>query len=443
MAAGIAVVGAALPAAASAATENASAAAPRGAYVPGEVVVGLRGGGSKVVELTNGVSVPEAIQRLERRSGVRYAQPNWIATASLIPLDRGSSGAPAGWMADQWNLLDKPGGIRVPDAWDNLVAAGAPGGTDVIVAVVDTGVALTDSPTSSTSLAPDFLPTKYVRGIDVVDDDTVPADRNGHGTHVAGTIAEEVTLDASSTEADYETGIAYGARLMPVRVLDATGAGSATNVAEGISWAANNGADVINVSLQFDPAVISCVQVPTVCEAIREANRLGALVVAAAGNALTGKGTSRALFPAAAPGAVAVAATTEHGCLAEYSHFNRRVDLLAPGGGTARPAASRGACAADSRQILQLTYSCFPTCTGDVPGFAIRPDTGTSMAAAHTSAVAALVRASGVAGVDPSPKRLFKRLSCTARKGGKPRRFYHQGMLDAARATSPTVRCRR
>ena len=295
-------------------------AAGQRAYVPDEVVVGIDGEAPRVHRLAPGTTVGEAIAALERDPAVEFAQPNWIARASLTPLDRGTPGTPGGWAADQWSFLGKPGGIRVARAWDRLIAAGAPGGAGTIVAVVDTGIAHVASAGGFVP-SPDFAPGQFVPGIDIVDDDSVAVDENGHGTHVAGTIAEQVTLDQPAAVTDYLTGIAYGARLMPVRVLDRSGAGSATDVGEGILWAARNGADVINVSLQFDAAVTGCEQVPTVCAATREARRLGAFVVAAAGNAVSGKGERRALFPGAAPGVFAVGATTEHGCLAIYSTF--------------------------------------------------------------------------------------------------------------------------
>lgn len=411
------------------------------AYVPDEVVVGIEGESAQVRELGAGTSVDEAIAELERDPAVEFAQPNWIARSSLTPFDRGTAGTPGGWAADQWSFLGRPGGIRVGRAWDRLIAAGAPGGAGAIVAVVDTGIAHAAA-NGGFLPSPDFAPAQFVPGIDLVDDDSAPLDENGHGTHVAGTIAEQVTVGEPAAFNDYLTGIAYGASLMPVRALDRGGAGSATDVGDGILWAARNGADVINLSLQFDAAVTGCKQVPTVCEATRKANRLGSFVVAAAGNALTGKGKRRALYPGAAPGVFAVGATTEHGCLAAYSHFRDRTDLLAPGGGRPRPAASHAACADDRRPVLQLSYDCFPGCFGGYDRFNIRPDLGTSMSAAHTSGVAALVRASGISGTDPGPKRLAERLICTARPGAT-KRFYAPGLLDALRATDPARKCAR
>ncbi len=114
-------------------------AAAQRAYVPDEVVVGIEGEAPRVHRLAPGTTVGEAIAALERDPTVEFAQPNWIARASLAPLDRGTPGTPGGWAADQWSFLGKPGGIRVGRAWDRLIAAGAPGGAGTIVAVVDTG----------------------------------------------------------------------------------------------------------------------------------------------------------------------------------------------------------------------------------------------------------------------------------------------------------------
>lgn len=414
-----------------------------GAFVPGEAIVGLAGGGTTVAELAPGTPVKRGIAELRNDPGVRFAAPNWIAHASVDVLDQGANGQPGGWQVDQWSFLGRPGGIRVGPAWQRLEELSRPGGLGTVVAVVDTGLAYASAPGGYLP-SPDFGMAQFVPGVDLVDDDGAPLDENGHGTHVAGTIAEQVTRGQPSSDPDYLTGIAYGARLMPVRVLDASGVGSTDDVATGILWAARNGADVINLSLNFDPAVNRCNEVPTVCAAIRKATRMGALVIGAAGNALSGNGKHRALFPGGAPHALAVGATTEHGCLAAYSGYGKRTDLLAPGGGKPRPGgASQPRCSGDKRPILQLTYPCFPMdCAGDHDQFAIRPDVGTSMSAAHTSGVAALVIASGVAGGDPTPDRLAARLGCTARPRS-PERYYGAGLLDAARAVDPGRDCDR
>jgi serine protease len=418
------------------------APAGAGAFVPGEVVVGLAGGGQRVLELPPGVAVGEAIGTLRDRPRVTYANPNWVARAALDPFDRGDSGEPHGWRADQWNFLGAPGGVRVPKAWNRAIAAGAAGGDGVTIAVVDTGVAYTGPPPDGFAISPDFVPEQFVPGRDFVDGDSWPVDENGHGTHVAGTIGERVTLGAPAPEDDFLTGLAYGARLMPVRVLDANGAGGSADVAAGILWAAHNGADVINVSLQLPSQVRRCNQVRSVCRATRKAKRLGALVVAAAGNSLAGTGRPRALFPAQAPGVLSVGAATEHGCLAAYSNYGKGLDLLAPGGGSERGVAARRRCKADSESVRQVSFDCFPggLCSNGYDAFGIRSEIGTSMAAAHASGVAALVEASGVLGAEPSSKRLRKRLRCTARNHPPPR-YYGAGLLDATRATDPRRRC--
>ena len=406
-------------------------------HVPGQVVVGLRDGGRRVVELAPGETLAGRIDALERRPGIAYAAPNYLARTAINPLDGGSAGVPGGWRLDQWNFLAAPGGIRVDGAWDQLIEDRRPGGTGVTIAVVDTGVAYTSAEGGGVG-APDFATGQFVPGIDFVDDDDRPLDENGHGTHVAATLGEQLTTRPGQRDPGWLTGVAYGAKLMPVRVLDASGAGSATDVAQGIAWAAKHGADVINVSLQFDKSIGSCEEVPEVCAAVRKARRRGSLVIAAAGNALSGIGKPGALFPAAAPGALSVGATTEHGCIADYSYFGNGVDLVAPGGGPPRVEAARPDCAADGRPILALTLGCFPGICGlgSYGDFAIRPDTGTSMAAAHVSGVAALVIAAMAAGRDPSPRALVGRLLCTARPV-EPKRFFRAGQLDALRAVKP------
>jgi serine protease len=151
----------------------------------------------------------------------------------VIPDDPGDSAQREGWTRLQWNFAG-PAGVGAPRAWGNLIAAGAPGGAGVTVAVIDTGVAYPGNKHARPA-SPDLSASRFVPGYDFVDDDDDPYDENGHGTHVASTIAEQ-------TDNGYGvTGLAYGVRIMPVRVLDRNGDGEADTVAKGVRYATDHG----------------------------------------------------------------------------------------------------------------------------------------------------------------------------------------------------------
>jgi serine protease len=349
------------------------------------------------------------------------ALPEVQAHADFIPDDPGTAGHPAGWAGLQWNFAG-PSGVDAPAAWDNLIAAGAPGGAGVTVAVVDTGIAYEDRYPYRRS--PDLSATRFVPGYDFIGGDPYPFDLNGHGTHVASTIAEETNNTLGVT------GLAYGVQLMPVRVLNRYGAGSPTSVARGIRFAADHGADVINVSLSFNWRTTAR-QIPQVVQALDYAQAQGSLVVASAGN------TSRSMipYPARRQSVLAVGATTEHGCLASFSNFGPDLDLVAPGGGTDARLLRDPSCRAGrrGRSIYQLTLR-----SRSVTSFGLRGFAGTSMATPHVSATAALVIASGVLGADPSPATIAERLAQTTRDHGSPGydTRYGWGLVNAAAATA-------
>ena len=173
----------------------------------------------------------------------------------------------------QWNFLPDTG-INAPQAWSHLQAVGRPGGKGVTVAVLDTGVAYSDRDRFRRS--PDFAPHRFVRGWDFVGEDPYPNDDNGHGTHVASTIAENTGNGIGLT------GIAYGVRLMPVKVLDRAGEGDSGRISRGIRYAADNGAQIINLSFEFPPD-ITRQQIPNILDALRYARRKGVLVIGASG----------------------------------------------------------------------------------------------------------------------------------------------------------------
>jgi serine protease len=341
-----------------------------------------------------------------------------IAGTPFIPDDAADG---TGWAAVQWNFAG-PYGVSALAAWANLIAAGAPGGAGVTVAVLDTGVAYADM--SPFRVSPDLAAAQLVPGWDFVDDDPDPLDENGHGTHVASTIAED------TNNAFGLTGLAYGARIMPIRVLDGRGGGDADVIARGVRYAVDHGAKVINLSLSFDPSV-TAEQIPALIGALRYANEQGVVVVGAAGNESVGSVD----FPARSRYVVSVGATTEFGCVAGYSNHGPDLDLVAPGGGA--DAALRDThCrpGRPGRSIHQMTFSGALDRFGIANGYV-----GTSMAAPHVSAIAALIVASGILGEDPTAGQIGARLRHTARDLG-PKGYdarYGWGLVSAAAATAP------
>lgn len=392
----------------------------------------------RVVHLRRGRSMRAALAALRARPDVEWAVPNYVAHVTQAapppapaptpapapqPNDPGSAGLAGGWQALQWNFL--PGnGVDAPGAWANLQAAGAPGGQGVTIAVLDTGVAY--STRGRFRRSPDFNATHFVRGYDFVSHDAFPNDQNGHGTHVAGTIAESTNNSVALT------GLAWGAKLMPVRVLDARGEGDAATIARGIRFAARKGAQVINLSLEFSSSVTAS-QIPEIIDAISYARRRGVVIVGASGN----EADSAVAYPAKASPVVSVGATTEHGCLAEYSNDGPGLDVVAPGGGADAQLPGETQCeplGRPGRDIYQLTF------TGSVRRFGLPPGyEGTSMAAPHVAAVAGLIIASHVLGRKPTPAQVTARLEATARDLG-PAGYdtrYGWGLINAAAATTP------
>jgi serine protease len=381
----------------------------------------------RVLRLRKGVSVARAIHDLRHSGDVEYAVPNYLAyAAGFVPNDPGRGHAPGGWQALQWNFL-APVGVDAPNAWANVIAAGAPGGRGVTVAVLDTGVAYENRGRFRRS--PDFLAKTFVAGRDLISGGSHPDDRNGHGTFVAGIIAEATGNGIGAT------GLAYGAKIMPIRVLDQDGLGDAVTIAAGIRFAVRQRAQVINLSLEFDPSTPRSL-IPELLSAIRYAQRKGVTVVGAAGN----EAARAVAYPARAPGVIAVGATTEHLCLADYSNVGARLDLVAPGGGADAAIADDPHCHLDGRPGRDIYQMTFLGRSFRHFGFP-RGYQGTSMAAPHVSAIAALVLASRVLGIRPSPAAVAAHLRATARHLGPAASGfdsrYGWGLVNAAAATTP------
>jgi serine protease len=383
---------------------------------------------TRVLRVPKGRTVASYAAELRQRHGVLSATANYIAHASeWVPPDPGRGTTPFGWTKLQWNFL-APAGVDAPNAWQHLLNVGRPGGAGVTIAVVDTGIAYSNR--GNFLRSPDFSPFRFVKGRDFIGDDSYPNDDNGHGTHVAGTIAEGTANNVGLT------GLAYGAKLMPVKVLDRYGEGDSDQIAQGIRWAADHGAKIINLSFEF-PSEITRSQIPNILDAIRHAKARGSLVVGASGN-----GAAPAVaYPARSDDVLSVGATTEHLCQADYSNEGPDLDLVAPGGGKDSDLKGDPNCRPNDlsgRDIYQMTFkSERRTRVFGIP----RGFIGTSMAAPHVSATAALVVASGILGPDPAPDAIERRLETTARDLGPPGKdpHYGAGLLNAAAATDPAI----
>src|SRR4051812_47146928 len=402
-------------------------------YVPGEVLVGPEAtasatgsGVAKVISTRQGETVRAAVKRLRKENGIRYAVPNYVAHASgFVPNDPGVGNA-SDWQGLQWNFSG-PFGVNAPDAWQQSIAAGAPGGRGAVVAVLDTGVAYENH--GRFKRDPDLYSGRFVKPYDFVDGDRHPNDENGHGTHVTGTIAQKTNNNVGLT------GLAYGVDIMPLRVLDAHGEGDAGAIARAIRYAARNNADVINLSLEFDSSITAS-QIPDIVSAIRYAHTKGVVVVGAAGNAAE----SAVAYPARTSYVISVGGTTEHGCEADYSNSGSGLDVVAPGGGDDAPLDDNPAdaqnCRPDDRgrDIYQVTF------THDVRHFGIPTNyEGTSMACPHVSAIAALIIATRVIGENPKPQAIEARIKATATDLGPPGvdHRYGYGLVNAYEAINP------
>jgi serine protease len=385
---------------------------------------------NRVVHLAGGETVPGALRRLRHTPGVAYAEPDYIAhtAGSFYPNDRGRSGTAGGWERQQWNFL--PGtGVDAPLAWANLLAAGRPGGRGVRIAVLDTGVAYRDW--MQYRVSPDLRSTRFVDPYDFIAHNRDPLDRNGHGTFVTSVLAEATNNTLGLT------GLAYGATIMPVRVLDAQGLGDESTIAEGIRYAVAHHAQIINLSLEFLPSQVRTGRdIPEIVSAIADARHHGVMVIGAAGN----DETRKIAYPARVQGVVSVGATTRDGCLANYSNLGSGLDLVAPGGGSDAILPGDPACHPERvlPPIYQLTLDDAPHWSRfGYPDFYI----GTSMAAPEVAAAAALVIASRVIGPHPTPGQVLAQLERTATPlpagSTSPNATYGYGLLDAGAATSP------
>jgi thermitase len=271
--------------------------------------------------------VDRVVDCLARSSDVEYAEPDYLVRGNFQPDDTYYS-------TNQW----APPKVKADQAWD--VTTGDP---DVIVAVVDSGADFQH---------PD-LDGQLIAGWDYVNNDSDPTDDHGHGTHIAGIVA------AATDNATGVAGIGFDTQVLVVKVLDAGLGGTYSNVAQGIIYAADHGASVINLSLG------GTAQSQVLLDAVNYAWAQGALLVAAAGNGASGTPT----YPAAYEHVMAVTATNASDGRWPVSNYGDYISVSAPG---------------------DTIYSTSWSASG---GSGYMNRSGTSQAAAHVSGVAALVLA--------------------------------------------------
>ena len=301
------------------------------------------------------------IAKLEQQEGVLVVEPNYIVTADLYPND------PA-YPSNQYG----PALIQAESAWDTTS-----GSSSVVIAIIDSGLDATH---------PEFA-GRITAGYDFVENDTIPQDEFGHGTHVAGIAA------ATGNNGQGIAGIAWGVKIMPLRVLGATGSGTISNVANALVWAADHGAKIINLSLGIASSSV------TMENAVYYAYSHGSAIFAAAGNNGASADPS-VLYPAAYPQVMAVGSVDSSMNRAASSAYGAPLDLMAPG---------------------VTIYSTLPMNSGfyynSVFGKSTQYDTlsGTSMASPHAAGAAALL--ASLSCFD-TPDKIYQALTDSARDLG-------------------------
>ncbi|MFD8145733.1 S8 family serine peptidase [Streptomyces sp. NPDC059708] len=344
--------------------------------------------GAALVNLGGATAPADAAKVMEQFRAdpdVAYVEPDSRAYAMATPDDTE--------YAKQWDLFEPTAGMNVPAAWDKTTGSG------VTVAVIDTGYV------AHSDVAPNI-----VAGYDFISDSTAARDGNGrdnnpadqgdwsaagecgtgskasdsswHGTHVAGTIA------AATNNGKGVAGIAYNAKIQPVRVLGKCG-GATSDIVDAITWASGGSvagvpanatpAKVINMSLGGSGTCSASYQ-----NAINAAVARGTTVVVAAGNS---NADAANFTPASCNNVITVAATNRTGDRSFYSNFGAKVDVSAPGGETRRATDTPGTVTTPENGILSTLNNGTTT-----PGAEIyKPYQGTSMAAPHIAGLAALL----------------------------------------------------
>ena len=352
------------------------------------------------VRTAAGVSVTETLAMLRRNGDIELARPDYRARLADVPND-------PYFLNYQYNLRNRGGILDISPDIQPQTTAGADikattawdvtkGGAETIIAIVDTGVDMTH---------PELVSKLVSSGHDFANNDDDATDDVWHGTHVAGIAA------ADTNNAAGIAGVAWNCRILPVKVTDATGDGFYSWIIDGIIWAADHGADVINISLGGNYPD------PFLEDACKYAHDKGAVVVAAAGN----DGIALVLYPAAYDAYVlAVAASDYNDEIADFSSFGPEVDVAAPGVWILAPAPQ-----------WYVGDGFLPYLFGS----------GTSMAAPHVAGLAALIKS---VKPDLSVDDIMKLIRYTAddiNKTAHPGRddYAGYGRINMTRALAPYI----
>ncbi len=328
----------------------------------------------------------EMAKSYSKRDEVEYAEPNYYRSFNSIPNDE--------FYHLQWNFPL----INLPDAWDLSTGRG------VTVAVVDSGV----NPFGFDSFGR-FSANRILPGHNAIWRLPGGIDFNGHGTHVAGTIGQETNNTTGVA------GIAYDAKILPVKVMSFLGFGLDSWIINGIRWATDHGADIINLSIGGGG------HSKALEDAVDYAYGKGVTVIAASGN----DGSDEVDYPAAFENCIAVGAVRYDKEKTDYSNYGEDLDLVAPGGDLEEDQNGDGY----GDGILQETFN-FAGFGWDYWYF-----TGTSMASPHVAGVAALIKS-----LHPNygPDEIRQVLQNTAQDLGNPGwdERYGYGLIDAYAAVS-------
>ncbi|MCF6158456.1 MAG: hypothetical protein E3K32_07760 [wastewater metagenome] len=353
------------------------------------------------LKIPNNRTAKEMVKVYRQNPKVEYAELNFIAHALWYPNDPDYS--------YQWHLHNPQyKGINIESAWGIQT-----GNSGVIVAVIDTGIAY-ENYGEQYKQAPDLANTSFVAGYDFVNDDTHPNDDDGHGTHVTGTIAQSTDNNLGVA------GVAFHVSIMPIKVLNDNGSGTYADVADGIYFAADNNANVINMSLGGSSQSI------TLKNALAYAYSKGITIVCAAGNEY--QDGNLPSFPAAYDAyCIAVGATRYDETRSYYSSTGSYLDITAPGGDLNIDQNGDGY--ADG--ILQQTFG------NSLSKFSYYFYQGTSMASPHVAGAAALLISKGIT----SPDDVRSALESTAEDKGPAGwdEEYGWGIVDAAAALNYSV----